>query len=258
VTGTLAGKTVLVTGGARGLGAAIAKGCVEQGARVVLADILDSEAAATAATLGASASALRLDVADPQSWAAAVDAVRADVGGLDVLVNNAGVVQTKSLADMTLDEFRRALDINLCGTFLGIKAFLELRRGPGGSIVNISSVRGLVGGANLASYSASKFGVRGLTKVAAIELGPPGVRVNAICPGSFATPMQADVFAQVDMDTYLDQIPLGRLGGPAEIADVVCWLASDAATYVTGTEIVVDGGVTAVGNVARARAGAGS
>jgi 3alpha(or 20beta)-hydroxysteroid dehydrogenase len=253
VTAALTGKTVLVTGAARGLGAAIAERCVEQGAHVVLADIAGEAAGDTAARLGSSASGLRLDVADPQSWAATVDAVRADVGGLDVLVNNAGIVDTKPLTDMTLEEFRRTLDINLCGTFLGIKAFVELRRGPGGSIINLSSVRGLVGGASLASYSASKFGVRGLTKVAAIELGPLGVRVNAICPGSFATPMQADVFAQVDMDAYLDGIPLGRLGEPAEVADVVCWLASDAATYVTGTEIVVDGGVTSVGNVARPR-----
>ena len=172
-------------------------------------------------------------------------------GRLDVLVNNAGILRSSPLRDVTVEEFRHTLDVNVIGALHGIQTFLELHDAAGGgagSIVNIASVRGLVGGHGLGSYSASKFALRGLTKVAAIELGPVGVRVNAVCPGPVVTEMMmADQLGHLDWDGYLAQVPVGRFGRPDDIAAAVCWLASDDSSFVSGTEIIVDGGLTASG-----------
>ena len=243
----LAGKSVVVTGAARGLGAAIAEACIRHGADVVLTDVLEDELAATVARLGPGASAHRLDVTDPGSW----DALAARYGRRpDALVNNAGIIRGRSLLDTTYDDLQRTFEVNVGGAFLGIKWFVELHRSTGtgrpGSIVNIASVRGLVAGARTVTYSTSKFGVRGLTKAAAVELGPLGIRVNAVCPGPIETDMSVGNrdFGDLDWDAYVRHLPLPRLGRPVEVGEAVAWLASDTSAYVTGIDLPVDGGLT--------------
>lgn len=243
--GILDGKIVLVTGAGRGLGASIADRCIHDGATVLVGDI------AFADGVGGAGQQIELDVTDRDAWSRAADIVRRDHGRLDVLVNNAGILKAGPLRDVTVDEFRHTLDVNVIGPLHGIQTFLELHEAVGagaGSIVNIASVRGLVGGHGLGSYSASKFALRGLTKVAAIELGPFGVRVNAVCPGPIVTEMMmADQLDHLDWDGYLAQVPVGRFGRPDDIAAAVAWLASDDSSFVNGTEIIVDGGLTASG-----------
>jgi 3alpha(or 20beta)-hydroxysteroid dehydrogenase len=247
----LDGKTVLVTGAARGLGAAIARSCVDHGAAVIVTDVLDEELQATAEALGPAATAHRLDVAEPDSWAALTAELQATVGRPDALVNNAGIVRSASFVDAELADLRRTLDINVAGTFLGMKAYVELHRASGtdrpGSIVNISSVRGLAGGARSTTYGASKFAVRGLTKSAAVELGAFGIRVNTVCPGPIESEMSVGnpQFADLDWDAYVARLPLGRMGRPNEIGEAVAWLASDASAFITGVDLPVDGGLTA-------------
>jgi len=246
----LDGKTVLVTGAARGLGAAIASSCVGHGAQVLLTDVLDEELADTAAALGAAATAHHLDVSDPAAWAELAEALRQGPGRPDALVNNAGIVRAASLLEATYAELQRTLEVNVGGAFLGMKTFLDLHRSAGsarpGSIVNISSVRGLIGGARAVTYSASKFAVRGLTKAAAVELGPLGIRVNSVCPG----PIESDMslhnpqFGGMDWNGYVAKLPLARMGLPADIGEAVAWLASDASAFVTGVDLPVDGGLT--------------
>ena len=247
----LEGKTVLVTGAARGLGAAIATSCVDHGAQVILTDVLDDELAATAAELGPAATAHRLDVADPDGWATLAEVLRGSVGRPDALVNNAGIVRAASLRDADHSDLLRTLEVNVGGTFLGMKTYLELHCSSGadrrGSIVNISSVRGLIGGASAVTYCASKFGVRGLTKAAAVELGPLGIRVNSVCPGPIESEMSVGnaQFGGMDWDAYVAKLPLARMGQPADIGEAVAWLASDASGFVTGIDLPVDGGLTA-------------
>jgi len=247
----LAGKVVVITGAARGLGAAIATSCVGHGAHVIITDVLDDELATTAAALGEMATAHRLDVADPASWSTLGDALVRSVGRPDALVNNAGIVRSASLQDSSYDDLRRSLDVNVGGTFLGMKTFLDLHLRTGtdraGSIVNISSVRGLIGGVRTVTYSASKFAVRGLTKSAAVELGPLGIRVNAVCPGPIETAMSVGnpQFDEFDWSSYVAQLPLGRMGRPVDVGETVAWLASDASAFVTGIDVPVDGGLTA-------------
>ena len=243
----LAGKSIVVTGAARGLGAAIAEACIRHGADVVLTDVLDDELAATATRLGPAARTQRLDVTDPRSW----DELTAWCGKRpDALVNNAGIIRGRSLQDTTYDDLHRTFEVNVGGAFLGIKWFVELHRSAGadrpGSIVNIASARGLVAGARTVSYSTSKFGVRGLTKAAAVELGPLGIRVNAVCPGPIETDMSVGNldFGDLDWDAYVRNLPLPRLGRPMEVGEAVAWLASDASAYVTGIDLPVDGGLT--------------
>lgn len=247
----LDGKSVLVTGAARGLGAAIARCCVDHGATVIVSDVLDEELQATAEALGAAATPRSLDVADPESWAALAAELEATVGRPDALVNNAGIVRSASFADAELSDLRRTFDVNVAGTFLGMKTYVDLHRGTRsdrpGSIINISSVRGLIGGARSTTYGSSKFAVRGLTKSAAVELGALGIRVNTVCPG----PIESDMtvgnpqFADLDWDAYVTRLPLGRMGRAADIGEAVAWLASDASAFVTGIDLPVDGGLTA-------------
>lgn len=249
-TALLNGKTVLVTGAARGLGAAIAEACLRHGARVILTDLLGDELAATCSALGPGATAHPLDVADPKSWEGLVDVLRRGVGRPDVLVNNAGIVKASSITEASYADLIRTLEVNVGGTFLGIKAYLELHAESGagrpGSIVNISSVRGLIGGAGSVTYSASKFGVRGITKAAAVELGPLGIRVNAVCPGPIESDMSVNnrQFAEMDWASYVSKLPLGHLGKPIDIGEAVAWLGSDASAFVTGIDLPVDGGLT--------------
>ncbi len=234
------GKVAIISGGARGMGASHARLLVDEGARVVIGDVLDAEGRALADDLGDSGLFVHLDVTDPEQWAAAVRAALDEFGRIDVLVNNAGIANGAPIADFPLDTWKKTLDINLTGTFLGIRAVAPtLTAQRSGSIINISSVEGLRGSAGLHAYVASKFAVRGLTKSVAIELGPTGVRVNSVHPGFINTPMTAG------MDAGQLHIPLGRAAEPLEVSQLVLFLASDESSYSTGAEFVIDGGLIA-------------
>jgi 3alpha(or 20beta)-hydroxysteroid dehydrogenase len=236
----LAGKVVLVSGGARGMGASHVRTMVAEGARVVFGDILDDEGKAVAAEVGDAARYLHLDVTKPEEWDAAVATAMSEFGSVDVLVNNAGILNIGTIEDYELSEWQRILDINLTGVFLGIRAVVKAMKEAGrGSIINISSIEGMAGTIACHGYTATKFAVRGLTKSAALELGPSGIRVNSIHPGLIKTPMTE----WVPEDIF--QTALGRIAEPKEVSHLVVYLASDESSYSTGSEFVVDGGTTA-------------
>jgi 3alpha(or 20beta)-hydroxysteroid dehydrogenase len=238
-SGRVAGKVALITGAARGMGAAHARRFIAEGARVVLGDILDAEGAALAAELGSDARYIRLDVTKPDDWAAAVALCVADFGGLHILVNNAGIFGGAAIVDHPLDLWQRMIEINLTGVFLGIRAATSALVASGsGSIINISSVAGLRGAPGGSAYVASKFGVRGLTKAVAAELAPFGVRCNSVHPGIIDTPMAEG------LNTQGYDYPLGRMARSEEVTNLVLYLASDEASYSTGSEFIVDGGLT--------------
>jgi len=248
MAGRLEGKVALITGGARGQGAEEGRLFAAEGATVVLTDVLDEEGAATAAAIGAAASYRHLDVRSESEWEGVVDAVVAEHGRLDVLVNNAGIDLVRKLDATTLEEFERVVSINLTGTFLGMRtaARAMTKAGTGGSIVNISSVAGLQAVANHGAYSSTKFAVTGLTRTAALEWGRHGIRVNSVHPGLIETPMTAGMRAFTDATVRAKaerNIPLGRMGQSADIANMVLFLASDDSSYCTGQAFVVDGGV---------------
>ena len=245
VTGALDGRSALVTGGAHGLGQAIVRRFVAEGARVAVADIDTEAAAALAGELGAAAMAVRLDVGSESEWQEAVDTVAGAFGGLDVGVNNGGIVLHGALADTTLEDYERIVRVNQIGTFLGLRTMAEPMKAAGrGAIVNMSSIRGMVGSAGLLAYTATKFAVRGMTKGAALELGPHGIRVNSIHPGAVATRLAAGVDPEVRDRRFAGQ-PIARIAQPAEIAALALFLASDESSYCTGAEFVADGGQTA-------------
>jgi 3alpha(or 20beta)-hydroxysteroid dehydrogenase len=240
MTGRLAGAVALISGAARGMGASHARAMVAHGARVVCGDILDDEGAAVVADLGADAAYVHLDVTRPEDWERAVATAVDRFGGVDVLVNNAGILNIGSIEDYDLAEWQRILDINLTGVFLGIRAVTPVMKAAGrGSIVNISSIEGIAGTMACHGYTATKFAVRGLTKSTALELGPYGIRVNSVHPGLVKTPM-AD---WVPEDIF--QTALGRIAQPHEVSNLVVYLASDESSYSTGAEFVVDGGTVA-------------
>ena len=251
--GRLDGKVALVTGAAAGLGRAAALRMAEQGARVVVADVLDEAGAAAASEIGASARFERLDVTRPEDWSRAMKATQEAFGRLDVLVNNAGVVILGDVESLSLEDWRRVHAVNLDGVFLGCRHGVEaMKRGGGGSIVNLSSVSGLVGGHNLAAYNSSKGGVRLLTKSVALHCARAGygIRCNSVHPAFIETAMvRSMVEASDDPErtrrTLARQIPLGGIGEPDDVAHMIVYLASDESKFVTGAEFVVDGGVTA-------------
>lgn len=256
------GKVALVTGGARGLGAVIAATLVEAGAKVVVTDVLSDEGAQTVARLGGNALFVRLDVTQEAEWEAAIATALKRFGRLDILVNNAGIEITRLFADITLEEFNKTMSVNSTGTFLGIKHAIRTMRpggasGHGGSIVNVSSVSGLMGSVGLGSYCASKGSVRLMTKAAAVECARLnyGIRVNSVHPAVVKTDMgnmlindyvKLGLFpnAEAAEKAFANAQPLG-LGLPQDVASGVCYLASDAARWTTGTELVLDGGLMA-------------
>lgn len=240
-TGRLAGKVAIITGAARGQGAAEARLFAAEGARVVLGDVLDADGEATAAEIGDAARYVRLDVTKESDWEAAIAAAEA-MGPLTTLVNNAGILQFRAIVDTSLDDYLGVVMVNQVGTFLGMRSAIgPMTRAGGGSIVNISSIDGIGSKNGLVSYSSTKGAVRSMTKTAALELGHLGIRVNSVHPGGVWTPMIGDVPAE-QFDMGHRHLPLQRASRPEEIATMVCFLASDEASYCTGAEFVVDGG----------------
>jgi 3alpha(or 20beta)-hydroxysteroid dehydrogenase len=246
MSGRLAGKVAIITGGARGMGAATCRLFVAHGASVIIADVLEDAGAALAAELGGQAQFCKLDVTSEDDWANAVAAAEAAFGPVDILVNNAGILMFKSILETTKADYERVLGVNLVGEFLGIKAVAPgmIARGRG-AIVNVSSVDGMKGANSLVAYASSKWGVRGLTKVAAMELGHKGIRVNSVHPGGVDTVMSNHNGAErEDLNASYRHVPLQRIAGPEEVAAASLFLASDEASYLHGAEIVVDGGMT--------------
>ena len=249
----LSDRVVVITGGAGGQGAEEARTFAGLGAAVVIGDVRFDEARALAGEIGDRALAVELDVADASAWAVAVAAAEQRFGPVTTLVNNAGTGSPALLADETLASFRRVLDVNLIGAFLGIKHTApSMARTGGGSIVNISSISGLGGFAGGGAYAASKWALRGLTRSAAADLAPLGIRVNAVEPGVTDTAMIRGPGTPADevVERNRARLLLERLGRPADIAAVVVFLASDRSSWITGTDFVVDGGWS-TGNAGR-------
>lgn len=236
--GRVDGKVALISGGARGMGAAHARMLVAEGAKVVIGDILDDEGAALAAELGDAARYVHLDVTDSEQWDAAVTTAVDAFGLLNVLVNNAGIVALGKIGKFDMAQWQKVIDVNLTGTFQGMQAVVaSMRAAGGGSIINVSSVEGLRGAPMVHPYVASKWAVRGLAKSAALELGRYNIRVNSLHPGFIKTPM-TEHFPDDMVIT-----PLGRPGQPDEVATFVVFLASDESSFATGSEFVADGGL---------------
>lgn len=244
-TGRFDGKVALVTGAASGQGEAEARRLVAEGASVVLADVSDDRGREVAAELGARAAFQHLDVVDSDRWQHVVDATVDRFGGLDVLVNNAGIGIVAPLYVISMADHQRLLDVNVTGVLLGMRTAKPamVSRG-GGSIVNISSIDGLAGVRGMTSYAASKFAVTGMTRSAALELGPLGIRVNSVHPGVIDSPMVRDAPEEIRarLDRLMLMQPIARMGTPEEVAALVLFLASDDASYVTGAQFVVDAG----------------
>lgn len=243
--GNLDGKVAIVTGGARGMGASHVRGLLRAGAQVVFGDVLETEGRQLAAELGDDCRFLPHDVTSDSGWGEIVDLAQDVFGGVDILVNNAGILAFGSIGSTSVEEFRRVIDVNLISQWLGIKHVSAVMR-RGGSIVNISSLNGLTGGMNLTGYTASKFGVTGLTKSAAIELGPKEIRVNSVHPAGVATPMLGRKEDEVETpDGPMSKIPIPRMARVGEVTEMVLFLAGDGSSYTTGSEFVIDGGMSA-------------
>ncbi len=248
---SFAGKAALVTGAGKGMGLATAKAFAEAGAAVLLADIDEDsvlEAAGELLKSGHKAIGMRCDVADEAEVKAAVEKTVASFGRLDAAYNNAGIQSlVTDTADLTSEEWDRVFNVNLRGVFLCMKyELMQMRRQGSGAIVNCSSIGGLIGLPGRAAYHAAKHGVLGLTKSAALEYAPRGIRINAVCPGTIRTPMVEDMFTSGDLseEDVVKLAPINRLGEASEIADAVLWLCSPMSAYVIGQSITVDGGYT--------------
>ncbi|MCU1461861.1 MAG: 3-alpha(or 20-beta)-hydroxysteroid dehydrogenase [Acidimicrobiales bacterium] len=244
MSGRLDGERAIVTGAARGIGAAVARRLASEGADVVVADVLDDDGRAVADVIGGRFR--HLDVRAADEWAAVVADAESD-GPLTILVNNAGIIRYGPLEDMSPDDFRMVLDVNLVGTFLGLRAAVPaMRRAGRGAIVNLSSTCGLHGSPFLAAYTASKWGIRGLTKTAAIELARAGIRVNSVHPGAVDTAMTRGESPPGEIEAVVARnVPIGRMAAPDEVAGMVAYLVSSESAFCTGGEYAIDGGYTA-------------
>ncbi|ACU77584.1 short-chain dehydrogenase/reductase SDR [Catenulispora acidiphila DSM 44928] len=244
--GKLDGRVVLITGAARGQGAEEARLFAAEGANVVVADVLEDLGAQVAKEIGDAARFVRLDVTDEAQWTAAADLAAAEFGKLDGLINNAGILRFNRLEKTSLEEYMQVVAVNQVGVFLGLHVCLpRIRAAGGGTVVNTASIDGLAGMAYLGSYVSTKFAVRGLTRVAALEAAPT-VRVNCICPGGVHTPMVTDLLpSDSDPDAGYSGIPLKRVGTATEIAKAALFLTCDDSSYCTGADFVLDGGALA-------------
>ncbi|MDQ1027139.1 3alpha(or 20beta)-hydroxysteroid dehydrogenase [Streptomyces umbrinus] len=249
--GKLDGRVVLVTGAARGQGEQEARLFAAEGARVVVADVLDDQGEKLAKEMGALY--VHLDVSREADWAAAAAAAKEAYGKVDGLVNNAGILRFNSLVDTPLDEFMQVVQVNQVGVFLGIKTLApEIEAAGGGTIVNTASYTGVTGMAYVGAYSATKHAIVGLTRVAALELAPKGIRVNAVCPGAIDTAMSNPALLDPTADAeassagverlYRKLVPMGRIGKPEEVARLALFLSSEDSSYITGQPFVIDGG----------------
>ncbi len=240
----LKGKVVLISGGARGQGAAEARLFAAEGARVVIGDVLEPEGRGLASELGPAAAFVRQDVTQEADWARAVETAAERFGGLHGLVNNAGIYQPRTLMETDAELFERHMRVNQLGCFLGMKAVVPpMEKSGGGSIVNISSTAGLRGSPGAIAYSATKWALRGMTKAAAIDLAPRRIRVNSVHPGPIDTEM-LKVRTLEENRRRLQTVPMGRMGTAEEVASLVLYLLSDESGYVTGAEVAIDGGAT--------------
>src|SRR4249919_720705 len=248
MAGRLEGKVALISGAARGQGAVHAELFANEGASVVLGDILEKEVRFVADEIragGAPAEAIVLDVTRPEDWVAAVELTEETFGRLDVLVNNAGVIDEGGAVDEDLEAWHRVIAVNQPGMFLGLKhAVPAMRRAGGGSIINVSSTLGVVGADDYIAYQASKGAVRQMTRSAALSYVKDGIRVNTICPGFIETPMTDDLEDEI-RDHDIGMTPMARAGKPIEVSYAVLYLASDESSFVTGSDLVVDGGYLA-------------
>ena len=247
--GRLEGKVGVITGAARGQGEAQARLFVEEGARVVLGDVLEEEVRKVAESLGEGAIAVPHDVSDEASWGRVIAATLKAFGKVDVLVNNAGILHVAPIATIELEDYMRVIRVNQVGCLLGMKSVIPaMADAGGGSIINIASTSGIEGSMGLVAYVASKHAIVGMTKTAAMELGGLGIRVNAILPGGIDTPMgggDTEGFEEVDTAGFYAALPLGRIGQPIETARMAVFLASDESAYCTGSPFIIDGGMTA-------------
>ncbi|MCT6926360.1 glucose 1-dehydrogenase [Metasolibacillus sp.] len=240
----LEGKVAIITGAAQGMGAAHAKLFIEEGAKVVITDLNEENGQALAAELGENAIFVKQNVASEEDWATVIAKAEEAFGPVNVLVNNAGITMAKSILQTTAEEYRRIVEINQVSVFLGMKAVIpSMQKASGGSIVNISSLNGLVAGA--IGYTDTKFAVRGMTKAAAIEGAHYNIRVNSVHPGVIATPMVVQEDTKAAVEEFAKHIPLQRVAQPEEVSKMVLFLASDESSYSTGSEFVIDGGISA-------------
>lgn len=241
----LENRVAIITGGAQGMGASHAKRFVAEGAKVVITDILTEKGQALADELGDNALFIQHDVTKAADWDRVIQETENKFGPVNILINNAGIGFVKLIEDMTEEEYRMEIDINQVSIFLGMKAVLpSMKKTEKGSIVNISSVAGLIALPQYVAYSGSKFAVRGMTKVAALEFAEYGIRVNSVHPGLIDTPMTQDEANAASLAEFAKTIPLGRAAQPEEVTNLVLFLASDDSSYSTGSEFVIDGGNT--------------
>lgn len=243
--GRLDNKVAVITGGARGMGETHVRLFVNEGAKVVFTDINEDAGLELEKELGANVKFIKHDVTNKDGWDMVIQTAEEQFGPIQILVNNAGISMNKSIMDITEEEYRKIVDINQVSVFLGIKAVIpSMEKSGSGSIVNISSINGLVGGA--IGYTDTKFAVRGMTKAAALQLSPLGIRVNSVHPGVIETPMVTEGDAFEVIQQFAKQIPIRRIAKPEEVSNLVLYLASDESSYSTGAEFVVDGGLTAM------------
>lgn len=246
----LAAKVAIVTGAARGIGASVARLFAQEGAGVVVADVLDQPGEALAASLGSAAIYVHLDVGSESGWAAVLEATHRHFGPPTVLVNNAGIFRTQPIETLSAEAYMETVRINQLGVFLGMRSVIApMREAGGGSIVNVSSAQGLEGMTNAVAYTASKFAVTGMSKTAGIELAKYNIRVNSVHPGPVATPLIAESMGAPDVKSatarYTPTVPVKRWAQPEEVARLILYLASDESSYSTGSAFLVDGGLTA-------------
>ncbi|MFS0749810.1 glucose 1-dehydrogenase [Oceanobacillus sp. 1P07AA] len=242
--GRLDGKVALITGAARGMGASHAKTFAKEGAKVVITDILEEEGEKTAKEIGDSALFIKHDVTDPDDWKKVVEKTEEHFGNITVLVNNAGIVINEPTLGVSLDNYEKTYKINQLGVFLGMQNVIpSMQKAKKGSIVNISSISGMVGQAESIAYNATKFAVRGMTKTVAAEFGKDGIRANSIHPGIIKTPMTEKAELQELLAQMSAMIPIGRTAEPQEVSNLCLYLASDESSYSSGSEFIVDGGL---------------